>query len=78
MHILRKRTHTIFKCNEWHQQRTTGEDVVKVKISVDNNIRVMLEDRVKWKTIEKIVRQILRKKESDERKNEKEDRTNDR
>lgn len=64
--------HTLFECDAWAEQRKTCSLTLGKEISPDNLVRMMLDSADKWNAITKYVNEVLKAKEEEERRIERE------
>jgi len=64
--------HTLFECDAWEGRRRICSLTVGYEISLENLIKIMLESEEKWETITKYISEVMKLKEVEERRRERE------
>lgn len=65
--------HTLFKCDFWRPRKIKVEAALKQELTKNSMVRLMINTEENWNTIRDYIQEIMRTKEEDERKREKED-----
>ena len=60
--------HTFFHCEKWRTIREEIEQRVGVRLTKENVINVMTEDREKWQKVSDMIKGILQKKATDSKR----------
>lgn len=59
--------HTLFGCDRWHVQPIDAENALGYRITADNIIDTMIESEKKWKIVDRLIVDIMRRTEQKER-----------
>lgn len=59
--------HTLFACNRWRDERMAGEAEIGHILNADNVVEIMLHAERNWRIVEKMIMNIMRIKENDDR-----------
>lgn len=71
-HIKDDAAHTLFVCDAWAERRRICSLTVGEEISPDNLARIMLDSADKWETVNKYANEVMKAKEEEERRRERE------
>ncbi|KAJ8930758.1 hypothetical protein NQ314_016409 [Rhamnusium bicolor] len=59
--------HTMFYCIRWNNERLRTQNELGIILTPENITEEMLSSQGKWRTIEKMIRDVMQKKEEEER-----------
>lgn len=66
--------HTVLKCLKWERLRQRTEEQVQTPLNKENIVKTMLKSEKNFILIKEMIGEIMREKEKDERKRQKENR----
>ncbi|XP_025191832.1 uncharacterized protein LOC112592069 [Melanaphis sacchari] len=61
-------THTLFECDAWAERRRTCCIMIGEEITADNLVQIMLDSEERWNVIHRFVKEVLKAKEEEERR----------
>jgi len=71
-HATDNASHTLFECDAWVERRRTCSITIGEEISAENLVKIMLESAERWNTVNRYFNEVLKAKEEEERRIEKE------